>query len=47
MDFGATRGFDQSFTDVYIEVRAVVLASFIFLIMDHKMFVIVGNPLGR
>lgn len=38
LDFGATRGFDASFTDVYIEVKMIltVLMSFYDLQKKHR-----------
>ncbi|KAG7265746.1 hypothetical protein CRUP_035099, partial [Coryphaenoides rupestris] len=48
LDFGATRGFDQSFTDIYIEVRPTFIT--MELLKDHPFFYVpdvIGELSGR
>lgn len=54
MDFGATRGFDEKFTDVYIEVRICIvpwsaalggLKIFAKFCLSHSCITLCLNPL--
>lgn len=42
LDFGATRGFDASFTDVYIEVNKIYLCEFIILLIAGELISVIG-----